>query len=564
MEIQHDSDACPICGGPLSELTPQRREDVITIISDYYETETQAGESFEAAQYKSHPTAFVSFGQLDSAEEVSNKQPERRFRFRYVLIPAIIVIVVTLAVTWVIDFMTPGLTESVSTLLHDVRARGQASVLVAVKPITACLENGWISADISYTDELGDTFSGTATLAASDETDMHHLTVNANIYGSSIDANLFVGRDHAALGSSVLGDSYYGVRFASFAEDFAKFASAAGIEDVSSGDFAELVRMLDYFFNSGGSFMLPDSTITELEGVFAGFFRSLPSSGYRESVTRDDERIVKSVFTYSAGIADVVSLGNSLLDLARRDESLRGFIATYVKYSAMYKNRSVESEPVNGLLDTYEKALRKIEAGCSGDFALRLISENGRLGVVELSSELMFDGKPQEFEITLDFGQSVNDDWTFDCNIHGVGYVAVWSFNGLTGVPENNLTITGYSNGSNKTLTLRTRWNPDTGYFAVSLGGTADGFSMQGTLLTYGGNGFTLALDTAPELSLQLDGRVDGGHIVPPDFINLDKWDGDTLKLFRRSVSELYAGIYSYPATLVPNDKSADTIFITR
>ena len=572
LEIQHDSENCPICGGLLSELVPQHKDDVITIISDYYSTETQASEPSGESQYKSQPTAFVSFGQLDTANERSDKPPERRFRFRFVLIPAIIVVIVTLAVAWAIDFMTPTLEASASALLDDIRTRTEASVLVLAKPLFACFENGWISADIAYTDELDDTFSGTVTLASSAETDMHHLSVNAEIYGNPVDASLFVGRDHAALGSSLLGDSCYGVRFASLEQDLDKFTSAAGLTDIFSRDFTQLVNMIDFIFNSGGVLTLPESTIMELDSILTGFIKGMTSYTDRERRTIiNDERVTKVTYTYSTTVADVAVLGRELLDIARRDESLRGLITVYMQYHSIYKYGTLATEPAENYLDTLENTLRYLEENCSGEINAWFTSINGRLNAISVQTNgLMVEGSPQSFGAHLDFGQNVNDDWTLDCNFSTPqeyrDYRAIWEFDGFISIPENKITITVGDGYISNTYELRSTRNSDTGAFTLSVQSSLEStvFNLSGTLLVYGADSFTLALDTAPELTLQLDGRGGGNHVALPEFVNLDRWDDGTLELFSSAVSELYASIYSYQLIEVPYDKTTDTIFITR
>ena len=568
-EIQHELENCPFCGGSVSEPPEQSRYDnVITIISDYNNdntTDTQTGKLSDASQYISHPTAFVSFGQLDSAAEVPDGLSERKFRFKYVLIPAIIIVIATLAVTWVINFMTPDLPESVSSMLGDIRTRTQASALAIAEPFMACVENGWLSADISYTDELGDTISGVVTYAASDETDMRSLSLDALIYGNPIDATMRVGENHAALGSSLLGESYYGVRFDSFAEDFEKFTSAAGLDGVSSGGYAEIVRMIDYFFNSGDLFTLPDSTISELDKIFTGFFKGLVSSVDRDRNTViDGKRIKKIVYTYSATVTDIVNLGYKLLGLARTDGSFQDFIAAYIRYHDIYKYQISEQAPIDSYLDAYENALRHLDENCSGEITMRLVTANGRLCLAELySSRLYLSGDSFNFGLTLDFGHTVHDDWSLICNISTPQAFfecrAIWAFSVEDGTAENMLTLIAGDGYTADTYKFRSLWEQASGVFAISVRDSSNSvnINLRGTLIC-NAHVFTLALDTSPELRVQFDGRVDDSYILPIEFINLDRWDSDTLDLFSRAVSELYASIYSYPPMAIPYSDTTD------
>ena len=569
--MQRDTDVCPICGGFF--LEQPKFASVITITPDTDSANAVSntptlptGVPFSEPISLSQPTAFVSFGQLGVSASKKKKPPKRRPVFLRVFLPALLIVAAVLAVMMVINRPKPTLAGAVNVLLADVKTRADSSVAAIAKPLAECLKNGSISADISYTDDYGDTLSGIVIYASSAETDTRSLSLNALLYGNHVDATLLVGKDYAALGSPALGDAYYGLRFDSFAEDFEKFVDAAGLTEVSYDDCAVFVRLLDSAFNGSGGLTLSESTIAELRVIFTEFFESLPSDIHRVKSFRDGKRVPEFIYTYDITITDIVTFGNRLLGLIKTDDNLWSFLEAYMKCRNIYKHQLSEPKPVELLLDEFENALSYLESSCSGGITARFVTTGGRFSSIDLySSALTVDGKPQSLGLSLNFGYSINDEWTLEWFNEGHSLRAVWLYNGLVNVPENKLTLLISSNGVDKALVLSSRWNPDTGSFYLSVSDRINMYdvALSGTLFC-DDNSFTLALDTAPELSLQLAGKANSDYTAQQEFINLDKWSRDTLELLSRAFKELYNSIYSYAPTDVTFDENADVVLVPR
>ncbi|NLB29000.1 MAG: hypothetical protein GX823_02060, partial [Clostridiales bacterium] len=175
-------------------------------------------------------------------------------------------------------------------------------------------------------------------------------------------------------------------------------------------------------------------------------------------------------------------------------------------------------------------------------------------------AEAYAEGEPRSVWLQLDFGQSGYDDWTLDCYVHtphdACGLGAIWSYSDTDGTAVNEITFTAGDSGFNDTIVLCSQWEAQSGSFSLRLSGVPGTygrsnnfyFAIQGTLI-YDDDGFSLALDTTPQLRLGITGAADCS-IAQAEFINLDEWDRDTLVHFERALLKLYASIYSYPSIL--------------
>ncbi|NLB29823.1 MAG: hypothetical protein GX823_06360, partial [Clostridiales bacterium] len=334
------------------------------------------------------------------------------------LIPGGIAAALILIAMLAMNFANKGFTQAFKVLCGDIETRVGASVFAVSGPLSRCLENGEVYTDISYTDEYGDTISGILSYAS--DSGAHRLSLDARIYGNPLDAVLLVNEDHAALGSSLLGDSYFGVRFDTFAEDFAKFADIAGLSGVSADGYAEIVRMIDCAFNGGAS--LSAGTAAQLKKILTDFLSGLKSCESREKMSSGGRPVTSSVLTYTATVSDLADLGDRLVSSARSDESMRSFLTAYMRSQGIYEDygyaavpdpaasvstlnsfHTVEaSEPVDYFLDELEYLLKAARENCSGDISVRLISIKGRFSAIELSAEVYAEGEPLSVWLQLD------------------------------------------------------------------------------------------------------------------------------------------------------------------
>ena len=592
-EIEHDADECPSCGGPLSETPPEpsekpRFDNVITIISDEDDTNTesdapgsQTDEPPADVGIISQPTAFVSFGQLEPSDGDYEVSPKRKFPLKLILIPALTVAVMIVAVVLAMDFFKPELAKSLNALYSDMGTRVDSSIFSVMEPLSKCLENGEVNADISYTDEYGDTISGSVALGSSSETDIRRLSLKAQIYGSPVDAILLVGENYAALGSSLLGKSYYGVRFDSFDEDFTKFAKSSGLTGLSPDFFSEFINMLDYASNGNKAFTPSVGATIELNRMLTEFSRDLTSTESREKMTIGGKSVRATVLTYSLSVAEIINLGHNFIDFARTDESIRALLIAYLNYYGSYDfyDNSIPRngmllpprhapegetrEPIENFLDELEYSLDYLTENYSGDLHIRLVFAKGHFYALELNSALIVEGSPLDIRLTFNFGHRVYDNWELDCYVksetESFRFNAVWAFSIMDNVPVNELTLTVDDGYSREVFTVRSRWEQSSGDFSLSLRDSTDrvNVNLRGNLKC-STDSFDLALDTTPELTLQISGRTNCS-IAQPDFINLDLWTQDTLMLFVSAVDEFVNGIYSYTPTLVPYEPALDT-----
>ena len=585
-EIYDNPRSCPYCGVALPQQTEtdetSHYTEVITILpGDETAAKTPSTKTAVAVAERpaaSQPSAFVSFGQLEAEDSTPSEPLKRRFRFRYVLIPAAVIIAAVIAYVLVLDFFKPELFASLNVLLGDVKTRADCSVLVAAKPLIACLEDGEINAGISYTDAYGDTFSGTVILSSDIDANLRNFAINASLYEKLFDVTLFVGDEHAAIGSSRLGSEFYGLRFDTFAEDFDKFAKAAGLEDIDSAGYADFVRFMDSIFGGDTTLTMPESTRNALSATFAEFFRDIQRDETREKITVADSRVVRYAYIYNLTVEDLVNLGNKLIELTRKDEYLRGLLTAYIDRRCAagipYRvpdNTSYDlplsaaassdyTEPVDNLLNDLQYTLDFLNSKCSGGFTISYAIINNRLSAVSFYSDsFMVDGIDQSIRLALSFGLSVYDEWMLECYIHNenasLGISAVYEFYDENGTAVNKLTTISNTGSGDSTTTLVSKWNSETGGFSVEYINkeSSDAVTYSGTL-RFTPDSFVFALDTSPQLSLQINGKA-GCDLTQPEYINLDKWDRDTYELLLRTYEELYGSIYSFtPDTLPHND----------
>lgn len=619
LEIKHSLHICPFCGGKLSfeplppqeqpasiqpeipeasevreapvvpetpepepapeavpqsepEPAPEPEPEIITFVQT-------SSEAVTATPQDESPTAFVSFGHLDNENEIdtaeSEPTPKKKAPLR-IIIPVAAVAVLVVAALYLVNFLNLGLSHSFRALTADIAARRDASLLVLSDSIGSCFANGELIAAVTFTDEYGDSISGHVSYASSPENGLHRLSLDADFYGTPVDASLIVDSEHAAIGSSSLGDMYYGLRFNSFDADFEAFAENAGIYGVSSNDLSQYIDILNSIFNNEQSTTIPEETATALTAIFAEFFTDLQSSETREKLTIAGKNVNATTFTYSITLDDMIALSSKLLELSRTDlylrEALTAFMLTEGIYYEYESYAAADSygvptfqplgftevldarEPVDYLLDELQYLLETLPAVCSGDMSVRLVTAKGRLCGLELTSFLDFDGSLLRLNFSFDFGLDINDDWSFNCVLQTSGiyreYSVVWAFEDSGGTAESMITLTAGDRYLEESVTLQSSLKKDTGVFLVALyddSGSAV-FKLKGSL-SYDNNGFSLKLDTTPQLQFELSGKT-SALIETVEYINLDEWDMNTLILFERAVYQLYESIYMYPAVV--------------
>ena len=587
-EIYDSPWTCPYCGADVSQPpeTPEQAPyyDVITILQDKESQPAATTKSAVAVAEKEPPTAYVSFGQLETENGADTvlDPPYRRLKLRYIILPALVIVAAVVVYVLVLGFLKPDLTSSINALLADCKTRIDSSVLVAGKSIAACAADGEITADISYTDTYGDTFSGTAALGSDSDAEMLSLALNASLYGNNLDATLLLGDDYASLGSSFLGDTFYGLQFDSFGEDFESFANAAGLTDVTSGDFIEFVRFLDDAYNGKEKLTLSQTTRDSLQAIFTGFFTGLEPTETREKLTVGNTRVKRHTNTYHITITDLAKLGNDFIKLADTDKELRQLMTIFMQRRGMVDEyvtsasaiagsdlyRIVETaEPLDAYLNDLQYAIDFLSSKCTGGFTLALTIDNSRLSAITLDADsLVIDGNAARIHLAFDFGQSVNDDWLLEFTAYGENISfsmrATAAFYDENGAAVNRLTVNMLSGGIDETMTFTSKWAPDTGKFSLSLISTNsdNNIGLRGTM-RYTGDSFVISFETTPQLSLQITGKT-GFNLKTYDYINLDKWNRDTLELFTGAYKEFYDSIYSYSPGNLPRDNT-DIILIS-
>jgi hypothetical protein len=469
------------------------------------------------------PPAFNAVPQGQTAPAAAKALPKRGFLRKSwkIIVPAVVMVAASVVIALLIIGAEPlvRVARATDNFQAEFNQRLETTPLHAVSMVSNALQQGTTTVDFNFRDGwTGISVNGDVSLISNHANRNYALIGNVNAMGLRMDASVFINRDRAAFGSSLLGNENFGFRFDTFRQDFQSFGSMMGLGFFEINMIADVVEALAESMRTDG---LPTETYTEL---LMDFVRSL------EPVTSDTQLRGNSVerIEFTIENADIVRFLHQVLDAAQRDANLRSYFDTagmgFLFDEMMWELRGMVSEIERGPMDIRASLAFYIGSGNRLAQASLNVDMNNR----QWNERFIFNA-------TLDLGSHAMDTWRLDMRMteewNGSrwddSFHIEWTYSEFGGRHDHRIVFSepgGWGNDVN----FFSNWDEGSGRFTLGFSDRWDEGSFGGTFNVHSADSFSLNFDpmvvdwdTTLNIGISTTGDA---QIRNVDFINIDRW----------------------------------------
>jgi len=372
---------------------------------------------------------------------------------------------------------------------------------------------------------------GTVTLGSDVENFEHALFVDVGVMGIPIDLTAKLNSERLALHSRIIDrDNFYGITFATFAQDMNQFGRLIGLDMWTINEMIEAVEILDELMDAMAD--IADGWEQVYVDYIFDFIAELGFTTEDVEITSGGQNVTANRIGLLVTSDDAIRLMNGLIDIFEHDVSMQN----YFKANTFADVHAPEFDEVIWEL---RNAMRELERELNAELSFAMYVGTGdRLLLMDF--EMTDMSEQMTVNMSLDLGSSVTDTWVLTA-----AYTDRWSSDNVTIYWDFVETSQGYENSisffdGRDYITLASTWNPSNGRFVLSFN---DGWfreSFGGHFNIESNGGFSLQLDRINMWggqSLDLGMTLSPGANIPRiDFINMDRWDMQLLDLIERSI----------------------------
>ena len=374
--------------------------------------------------------------------------------------------------------------------------------------------------------------SGNFTLASDSRNLEWAASGEVRVMGMPFDISAVMNRERLAVQSNIIDrDNFYGITFATFAQDMTQFGRMIGMSEWEINEIIDFVSMIEQTMDFEAA--IADDWGEVYTDIITAFFLNLEFTTENTEIRVGGEDISANRVEFVITQHDIIRLMHELVDAFENDPTMRNFFESNAMMMGM--------PSFNQMMREMRDELREFENLFDGIIRISLyIGRGDRLKQARLDADMLFDGDASTFGMLLDLGSSVNDSWqiTVDWSdrFGHDSFSASWDFQQ---VGQNYVNSISFFDGWDH-ITLESAWNPNNGRFDLSF---SDGWvreSFGGNFNVLGDGGFSLQLD---RIDIDWNDTLDLGMTMSPganipsvDFINIDRWDLSLLELIERSI----------------------------
>ena len=421
------------------------------------------------------------------------------------------------------DLVNPG---------GDMAVRLENSPFGAFPMLFNALEDGIVSVSYEFTDRWT---SGSFDFEIhSDEPNRQYkLLMDFDVNGTQFDLTIYIDRYLIAVSSSILGEEFYGLTFATFRDDFRLIAQLLGIGE---DDIDQIAAIIDIV---GDTMNTPDVG-PDVWDPYAALFRQFLLSGTAssENTTIQETNVTRVEFRFSDD--DMVSLFRDILVTMSEDQNMdpMGIIAPW-----MWEET----------IRDFESSIAELDAMDGNLHIVMYVGPQNRLVQLEVNVSLTGNGSSTDLRFTADFGTSVFDPWHFTYIVNAefpswvdasqtdtllTETVYVWTFTENEGRFVNSIDISSSLESNrwdslseevesftvNGSIRMVSDWNSITGEFVLALESdqSDDPSEISGIFIPDSNGGFLLRFEDNDTFSLEISAQI-GANIQPiQNFINFN------------------------------------------
>ena len=478
-------------------------------------------------------------------------------KFLKIGLPVIAVVIAAIVVGIFIFVRTNPLlmtSRAISNFTEELNERVDAGPLRAIGILGDALEDGSVNVDFNYSYRIGfwtRENNGSLSLHSNIADRKFALATDVSLSMLTFDAEVFLDGERLAVGTSALGSNYYGITFSTFRGDIRSLGRLIGLDEQTMDALSDVVEMFERIVNTDG---VDDAVLEPYMDLLESFVRSLRSTSER---TRSDKpewenmRITRIEYVLTDN--DIFMLLYDLIDLISEDENLYELFGSVSENQMIFEMLGYYDILIHGgTLQGITDALRTLENEFFGEIALVLyIGIQDRLKLMEIHVDAEFRGEEIRTRGGIDFGLSAMCDWIFGSAVISDDPPRlsrmVWEIQESTGEVTNTLTI--YS-PDELSESISLKWNPENGVFILELPDRFEHAEITGVFITYE-DAFTLSVDSFPPpidipfsrfLRPEIDLTISvgpGAQIRDIEFVNIDRWEQETLQGLRNAAFSL-------------------------
>jgi hypothetical protein len=283
--------------------------------------------------------------------------------------------------------------------------------------------------------------------------------------GESIDFIAYLNENRLALGSSLIGDTLYGVNFATLSQDIERLLGEFGF---SAAELAEIRNQLNQLILSDmmSTYLQPSPMDDEYMRVIGNFLRAGENISDNVEVSTSRGTVNARRVAYSFSDANMVALLRDLVNVMERDTSVSS-VFNNPMYAYMGISYSDAIHEIRGMI-------REMERELNGDITLAFyIGAGDRLLRVEFDAAFIDYGDEISLNMVLCLGGSATDIWRLDINFDdgwdNFSATAEWEIRQVSGRNIHDIELIIREDDWSESATLTLDWDPSGGEFIFSV-----------------------------------------------------------------------------------------------
>ncbi|MCL2365619.1 MAG: hypothetical protein FWC75_01040 [Oscillospiraceae bacterium] len=486
----------------------------------------------------------MTFSISNNCSDGCGKPPlkNKTHKFLKIGVPIIAVgLIATIVVVLIFTRTNPLLVtgRALSNFSDELSERIDTTPLKALGMLIDTLEDGVVTVSVDYVLRWLGSNRGDFTLSSNRAQRDFALKAEVTFFNRlDFEAEMFLNKERLAMTSSIMDEAYYGITLSTFRADIQDFGSMIGLDAQTMGALADAVEMLEWVMNMPGA---EDAALKPYVALLEDFVRGLRPSAERIRVESESESVSVTRIEYIVTEDKIAALLYDIADLISEDENMSGQLESLAKNPVLFDALEYMfafdySEIVQKLGDL----AHVFENGLSGEIAVVFyIGAGDRLLSMEISIDANVDGKSVLISGAYDFGKSAQDRWQFT-GTKIIGDAAehitiLWTLEEYSDEMTNIFTI---YDAHKHTLSLLSRWNPESGALILEFPEEWDFAKINGTFLV-DEDTFTLTIDRPSQRRLIRSVEVTiateaEAQIRNIEFINIDQWRREVLYSLER------------------------------
>jgi len=357
------------------------------------------------------------------------------------------------------------------------------------------------------------------------------LEAQVGAYGESIDLDFFMNKERMAMRLQLIDDSFYGLRYETFREDIRTIGNLIGLDRITMDMYADYIDQINAAMNA-------EPVLENVEDVYfdimQNFIKNINISSKREKVISGDKTENYRAITVSITKR---ALSNLLNDISKNEDAMKSQFDIHNTLFSQNENMPY-TEDYDLFVKEFNDFMNDFDRHYTATIELVfLIDGNERLTRIQTDSRIQYGNDIYNPWIFLDFGNSVNDDWTFHFSYTGptetdTNYINIeW---GYTERNNNKINTFSVSTKTIDPITMTSEWNQAGGNFALTVEDKYESHTVSGILKSTDTSVHIILdeirfADSNNKLNLEITTQK-GAHINEIDYINIDKWGSTILE----------------------------------